>query len=130
MREDILRIYHEFTNEMEVWEVKAYEAVRDGRELKDFQEAFNAIIHKYCKPKKTPYEREHKISVGFPSAYSTAHEVVDVEINNKKALVTVQEVTGFHNRVRFILEFYKGEWKFTKKEWFVPSEDKWAKAIL
>jgi len=129
--EEIINIYKAFASEMEQWEIKAYNGVaKENKNMSLFQEEFNGIIDKYCKPKKTPYEREHKTSAGFPPAYSTAHKIIDVEIDNKKAFITIEEVTGFNNKVRFTLNFYKKQWRFTKKEWFVQSENRWSKALL
>lgn len=64
----------------------------------------------------------------FPPDYDVDNdEILDVEINKNKSIVTVQKHTGFKDKFRYTLHFKNNEWRVDKRERFSSSEDKWVK---
>ncbi|EJE3221906.1 hypothetical protein M4E85_000101 [Salmonella enterica] len=130
MKEDAIKVFSSFAKEMNKWEISYHTALRGDRraDKEPYREKLNAIFEKYCTKKERKYGRQTAMDVCFPPDYDLDNdEILDIEINKNKAIITVQKHTGFKDKFRYTLHFKNNEWRIDKRERFSSGENKWVK---
>lgn len=135
--ESIKKVIYSFFSEMNKWE-KICNQIDNNRDLsfeeKELKqkELVTKIVDKFLTKKERKMGLPNNISYGHEGSYTydpNEEEIISIEIEKNKAIVTTQREKPIKDANKYILKKIQGTWLIDSKKNYTW-EKKWANAIL
>lgn len=138
INKEIENLIYSFFTEMNKWEKYCYEVDNntelsfEDKRLKQKEEV-KIIVDKFLTKKERKMGLPDNISYGHEGSYTynpDEEKIVDIEVDNKKAIITTQREKPLNEQNQYILKNTKNGWRIDYKKRFSSWKKKWENAIL
>ncbi|MCC7703003.1 hypothetical protein IGS59_12165 [Janthinobacterium sp. GW460P] len=120
---------------MNAWELHYCREVREKGliSLKEkMKQDLDAIFDCFCTKKERKQGRQISLLCSDPPEYSPAEIFLNSVISGSKAVISMQQISGFKNRYRYTFSLKNQQWLIDKKEWLDEEDgmERWRPACL